>query len=562
MATRGNVVPLSSPNSSTVFVPTRDILVVAPVHGTIGTLLFTQMTCHARELLYFFPISHAFFRSQTPMNSVDHLVQSLLRPVRRIIAPAMGWLSRVPIDDPIDRRNAPTMQAAVPRLRHDAADQLGAASVPFRRRSSGVAAGRGHGHGHGAARALRRGDDPLRPVSTCRHYVRVVVAAGVAGRPPETRLPARSIDQTSQMLSLAIGGLVLGRRALWSVFLAIVAIFVAGLWADALRAQESGQSAETAFHYLPSAIFSYFVITLVLDRCITALRASLSESEDRRRDLCREIGERERAQSQSDPLAEDGGGRAPGQWRRARLQQHPRRGGGLHAFAPPARRHRPRPSHHRRRDGRRPGRHRAIRAERHRPQQAPAPLRPPGPVAPGAGRCRSGAARDPADAAPAVAAHDRHRLDVADEPMPVLVDHGHLELAMLNIASNARDAMPEGGEFRIDRRAPRAWSISDCQTPATALRAASSIASSSRSSAPSRPARAPGSAWPRRTAWWPARAARSTWKASPDAAQRCASGCRSPSPRRRPRGRRSTTPEARSLRRARKSAAGLRHWRC
>jgi hypothetical protein len=44
------------------------------------------------------------------MSSVDHLVQSLLRPVRRAIAPAMGWLSRVPIDDPIDRRNAPTMQ--------------------------------------------------------------------------------------------------------------------------------------------------------------------------------------------------------------------------------------------------------------------------------------------------------------------------------------------------------------------------------------------------------------------------------------------------------------------
>jgi two-component system, NtrC family, sensor kinase len=44
------------------------------------------------------------------------------------------------------------------------------------------------------------------------------------------------------------------------------------------------------------------------------------------------------------------------------------------------------------------------------------------------------------------------RLDVADNVWPIEVDLAELEIALLNIAVNARDAMPQGGTFTIDAR--------------------------------------------------------------------------------------------------------------
>jgi signal transduction histidine kinase len=44
------------------------------------------------------------------------------------------------------------------------------------------------------------------------------------------------------------------------------------------------------------------------------------------------------------------------------------------------------------------------------------------------------------------------RLDVAPDVRPVLVDTGELELALVNLALNAHDAMPQGGELRLAAR--------------------------------------------------------------------------------------------------------------
>ena len=43
----------------------------------------------------------------------------------------------------------------------------------------------------------------------------------------------------------------------------------------------------------------------------------------------------------------------------------------------------------------------------------------------------------------------RVRLDTTDAALPIYMDRGQFELMTLNIAANARDAMPEGGQFIV-----------------------------------------------------------------------------------------------------------------
>lgn len=231
------------------------------------------------------------------MSPVDHVVNSLLRRVRSAIAPMMGWLSRVPVDDPIDRRNAPTMQLLFlvfgTTLPISWARHLSTMDVPSGWLLVGAMDMVTALLAFYGVVLIRRGR--FRTAVTI--FLSALLLALLIGH-LKIGFQTHSVDQTSQMLSLAIGGLVLGRRALWSVFVALMLIFTAGFAVDAVRAAGNDQSTEMAFHYLPSAIFSYFVVTLVLDRCITALRSSLSESQSRGQELQREIVERERAQAQ------------------------------------------------------------------------------------------------------------------------------------------------------------------------------------------------------------------------------------------------------------------------
>jgi len=57
---------------------------------------------------------------------------------------------------------------------------------------------------------------------------------------------------------------------------------------------------------------------------------------------------------------------------------------------------------------------------------------------------------------PAVSEHIRVALDLVADPYPILADPGQLARALLNLAANACDAMPDGGTLSIDTAHARA----------------------------------------------------------------------------------------------------------
>ena len=111
-------------------------------------------------------------------------------------------------------------------------------------------------------------------------------------------------DPTATLL-LAIGGIVLGRRTLWAVFAAIMSAFVLGQLADALWLPGPKLSFGDAFHTLPMLAVAYLLISFAIDFTTRALRTMLAEALQHTRVLARtnellktEMEERERTQHQ------------------------------------------------------------------------------------------------------------------------------------------------------------------------------------------------------------------------------------------------------------------------
>ncbi|AKC81507.1 histidine kinase [Xanthomonas arboricola] len=212
------------------------------------------------------------------------------------------WLDRAPIDDPVDLRNARVIQSLLLFL---------AVSVPLMM-LFGVAmtwSALVSGPVHWAllvsfslslliatlaavgVRMIRRGR--FRPA------VRMLIAVllgGLAINAVANGFDRQLPDQLSQMLVLILSGLVLGKRALWMVFFALLAIIGLGCVRDALTvfAQTPGR----ALYNLPSTVFSYLLVAVLIDRTTDALRESLRESNLRGQALSTEIREREKIHAQ------------------------------------------------------------------------------------------------------------------------------------------------------------------------------------------------------------------------------------------------------------------------
>lgn len=104
-------------------------------------------------------------------------------------------------------------------------------------------------------------------------------------------------------LALALGGLMLGRRALVTIALVVLLQIFAGIASDAVRhARASAHMNMSAVRgdliELPTRFFNFFMLILIIDRSSSALRQSLGESNRQRRQLQDALLLREQAQEQ------------------------------------------------------------------------------------------------------------------------------------------------------------------------------------------------------------------------------------------------------------------------
>lgn len=208
------------------------------------------------------------------------------------------WLARVPIADPVDRRNAPVMQLLMMFI---------GCVVPLNSAYYVFLVGLQHRPGWMvdlgtdllitimawmALALIRRGHFRLAIVL---FLATVLASASAAYASSGFQV---SLTDKIPMLMLALGGLVLGRRALWAIFGLLMAIFGLGMFTDAMRSLHAGLPADHGLSSAPPVVLGFLIIAIVLDRTIAALRESLAESTERGIRLQYEIIEREQAQEQ------------------------------------------------------------------------------------------------------------------------------------------------------------------------------------------------------------------------------------------------------------------------
>lgn len=210
---------------------------------------------------------------------------------------ATQWLRNTPIADPIDRRNAPVVQFLLfcygfllPAnwLWHAAAMGIAKGWMTVVALDMLVATTALVG-----ISMIRRGR--FRPA-----VMLFLGALLVSLELVYLRLGAQSqlVDQVTPTLVLMIAGLVLGRRALWLAFACLMVVFFTGFATDIANAVAAGRSVHSALDNAPAMVIPAVLMTAILDRTISALRESLDESIARSAELQHEMAERERTQTQ------------------------------------------------------------------------------------------------------------------------------------------------------------------------------------------------------------------------------------------------------------------------
>ncbi len=217
---------------------------------------------------------------------------------------AIAWLRRIPVDDPVDQRNASMLQVllillgvGIPLLsvlrvwqRWDAGIQLGSELVSL------------------MATAL---------VWLCFHLIRsgryrLATSLFIGGSLAAMTINHLGFGLRSQLhyqlfdaFPLVLGGLLLGRRALWFILAVSILILAAGALRDIVATMAFPAMRVEIMGNLLRWSLGLLVLALILDRTVTALRDSLTLSARRERDLIlardrleQEMIEKERSQAQ------------------------------------------------------------------------------------------------------------------------------------------------------------------------------------------------------------------------------------------------------------------------
>jgi signal transduction histidine kinase len=223
-----------------------------------------------------------------------------------------SWFSQLPIDDPVDRRNAIFMQWLL---------LFEGLRIPLTKTYLVCLHGSyllSHFYGHAkvgasAAFAIDMGTDLAMTLSAwigiylirsgkfrvaVAQYVATVLCSGALAY---AAFGYHATDGNLTLIAtLALSGMMLGRRALWMAYAAEAIILVASITPiEGSSASGLPSLVVDLYNHLPlRALLSYLLIAIILDRSIHALQSSLDESNDQRQQLSVEIAERERTHEQ------------------------------------------------------------------------------------------------------------------------------------------------------------------------------------------------------------------------------------------------------------------------
>lgn len=372
----------------------------------------------------------------------------------------IAWLKRLPIDDPVDLRNAFFMQLLMIyegcEIPLNKLYLLGFNATYALLRQGNIAAWPRF------ALEIDIGTDLIITLSAWtgfyllrRGRFRAAVAQFLAVLLLSAAIAYSTFGYTAwphdlvAVVALALGGLMLGRRALWTIYAIVMAIFIAGMTRDQYRHTHALWPQLAAYDGLISLALSYLLVVIILDRSTSALRNSLAESNQQRQQLQHEMIEREQAQEQLLHAQKmDAVGRLTS--------------GIAHDFNNVL------------------GIILGFSMERHRLNEPGARTDIDARALADALEGVEMAARRGASISGKLLNFSRHDMthietfdagealrelkpllrqllptdvrlviDVAPLPLPIGFDRSQFELAVLNIASNARDAMPDGGSFTI-----------------------------------------------------------------------------------------------------------------
>jgi signal transduction histidine kinase len=220
------------------------------------------------------------------------------------------WLAKAPVSDPVDRLNAPFMQVLL--------IAVGLVIVLVRLYAAGVEPQLALLAMQDVRQAIDLGTDVVIAVSAwigvvlirrgrfrlgIRQFLAVVLLSAAAAYAATGY--SHSPPDPTPVLLMAVGGIVLGRRTLWSIYASLMGVFALGQLADNLWLGERRPLDWGAYHTLPMLILAYLLVALILDQTIAALRNTLAQSIQRGEALAlaneriaQEIEERERTRNQ------------------------------------------------------------------------------------------------------------------------------------------------------------------------------------------------------------------------------------------------------------------------